>query len=71
MAVLEKVEVEYATFPGWLCDITVPDWFVPRSHAQQIRSYAELPAAAQQYIAAIESLVGVAGVARAQSLLPL
>ncbi|PIA28823.1 hypothetical protein AQUCO_06600029v1 [Aquilegia coerulea] len=44
---LEQLKVEYEVLPGWQSDIS------------SIRSYAELPREAQQYVERIEELVGV------------
>jgi adenylosuccinate synthase len=46
LEVLANVEVEYETMPGWQSDIT------------KVRSYADLPDAAKNYIERIEQLVG-------------
>lgn len=47
MAVLEKVEVEYITLPGWNADITAA------------RKFEDLPENCQKYVLTIESLLGV------------
>jgi len=47
LSVLEQVEVEYETLPGWKEDIT------------GVRSYDQLPAAAKRYVERIEELVGL------------
>eukprot|EP00850_Spirogloea_muscicola_P011708 SM000073S21484 [mRNA] locus=s73:618009:620946:+ [translate_table: standard] len=47
LELLEAVEVEYETLPGWGTDIT------------HIRSYQDLPRNAQHYVEMIEMLVGV------------
>ncbi|KAF5197294.1 Adenylosuccinate synthetase protein [Thalictrum thalictroides] len=44
---LEQLKVDYEVLPGWQSDIS------------SIRSFAELPRAAQQYVERIEELVGV------------
>ncbi len=47
IADLAKVEVEYETLPGWMCDIS------------KATSFAELPENAQKYVRRIEELMGV------------
>ncbi|KAK4412981.1 Adenylosuccinate synthetase, chloroplastic [Sesamum alatum] len=47
LCVLEQIQVEYETMPGWQCDIS------------SIREYSDLPKAARNYIERIEELVGV------------
>lgn len=47
MAVLEKVQAEYITLPGWQTDIT------------GVRRFEDLPPACQTYITTIEKLLGV------------
>uniref|UniRef100_A0A0E0NQE7 Adenylosuccinate synthetase, chloroplastic n=1 Tax=Oryza rufipogon TaxID=4529 RepID=A0A0E0NQE7_ORYRU len=44
---LEQVQVKYEVLPGWQSDIS------------SVRSYSELPLAAQRYVERIEELVGV------------
>jgi adenylosuccinate synthase len=46
-AVLERARPVYETLPGWRCDVS------------GARSFGELPAAAQSYVRAIETAVGV------------
>lgn len=47
MDVLQKVEVEYETFPGW------------KSDTSAARKWSDLPAKAQNYIRFIENHIGV------------
>ncbi|XP_024384522.1 adenylosuccinate synthetase 2, chloroplastic [Physcomitrium patens] len=47
LSILEQVEVEYEILEGWKEDIT------------KVRSYDELPAAAQRYVERIEELIGL------------
>ena len=47
LSVLEELEVEYETLPGWKSDIT------------DVRAWEDLPPAAQAYCERIEQLVGV------------
>lgn len=47
MDVLQKVEVEYETFPGWKTDTSAA------------RKWNDLPAKAQNYIRFIENHIGV------------
>lgn len=47
--VLQKVEVEYETLPGWKADTTAA------------RKWEDLPPQAQSYIRFVENRVGVAG----------
>ncbi|EYU18762.1 hypothetical protein ABFS82_10G166500 [Erythranthe guttata] len=47
LCVLEQIEVEYETMPGWQCDIS------------SIREYSKLPKAARNYVERIEEIVGV------------
>jgi len=47
MNVLEKVEVEYVTFPGWMADIAA------------CRDFKELPKNCQAYLKYIETFLGV------------
>lgn len=49
LSVLEDIEVEYETLPGWQTDISA------------VRRWEDLPANAQAYIQRIEDLVGVPG----------
>ncbi|KAL8467486.1 hypothetical protein ACS0TY_030938 [Phlomoides rotata] len=45
--ILEQVEVDYDTMPGWQCDIS------------SVREYSDLPKAARDYVERIEELVGI------------
>ena len=47
LEVLEKVEVEYEIFPGWMTDTT------------NIRKYDDLPENAKLYLSRIEELLNV------------
>ncbi|MED6184213.1 Adenylosuccinate synthetase 2, chloroplastic [Stylosanthes scabra] len=47
LRLLEQLEVEYETLPGWKSDIS------------KIRNYSDLPNVARQYVERIEELVGV------------
>ncbi|KAL8142928.1 hypothetical protein V2J09_015960 [Rumex salicifolius] len=47
LRILERLKVEYEVIPGWKTDIS------------SVRSYADLPQAAQCYVERIEELVGV------------
>lgn len=47
MDVLNKVEVEYETFPGWKTDTSAA------------RKWADLPPKAQNYIRFVENQIGV------------
>jgi adenylosuccinate synthase len=47
LKVLEKIEVEYATFKGW------------KTKTTDCTAYAQLPVQAKQYIESVEQLLGV------------
>ncbi|KAG8126560.1 putative Adenylosuccinate synthetase protein, partial [Naja naja] len=47
--ILQKVEVEYETMPGWKADTT------------SARKWEDLPSKAQNYIRFVENHVGVSG----------
>ena len=49
MEVLDEVEVEYITLPGWMTSI------------QHCRTFSELPANAQTYIKKIEEIAKIPG----------
>lgn len=57
--ILQKVEVEYETLPGWKSDTT------------GARKWEDLPPQAQNYIRFVENHVGVAGGCPAPAALPL